>query len=276
MPVSPNYTTSNERVLYNITVTESDINVSNNSSKFRVVVRAWRTNTGYETYGTGTCDVKVGTLSYSEPITPSQKITNAGIVFFDKTFNANHLDDGSYKITITAKININGVLSSNYQGQQFTLTKIPVSAAAITSFNITAGHGNSVGLGDVLTLNWTADASYPVTGYQIQYYRGSSGWKTWYNNYQTTKKNMSIKDSFTSTNININGAGRSVRYRVRAINGSQYSAWKTSNTLVMSGGMDLNVNGAWKLGSTWINVNGQWKRAKRVWIKQNGLWQISK
>jgi hypothetical protein len=60
------------------------------------------------------------------------------------------------------------------------------------------------------------------------------------------------------------------------MNGTLASAWKESNTLVVSGAMDIKVSNAWKTGSVWIKVNGTWKRAKRVWIKVYGAWKQSK
>ena len=270
MAVSGNLTTSNERVLYNITVTESNVNTANNTSDVTVSVKFWRTNTGYETYGTGTCYCQINGTTYTQAITPSQKITNSGIVLFTKKVTIAHNSDGSKTITVQAKINISSVLSSDYQGFNVKLTTIQTAPSGVTSFTISAGYGNYVGLGDTVTLKWSG-ASGKVTGYDIQYSRGNSGWKTW-----KTVTGSTITDSFTSTDINTNGAGCAVKYRIRAVNGSYTSGWKESNTLYITGGMDLKVSSAWKTGSVWINVNGVWKRAKRVWMKVNGQWVNSK
>ena len=126
-----------------------------------------------------------------------------------------------------------------------------------------------VGLGDEIELKWSG-ASGVITGYQLQYSRGNSGWKDF-----KSVTGTSTTDSFNATDIDVNGAGKAVKYRIRALNGSLASAWKESNTLTIMGGMDLKVSNAWKTGSVWINVNGVWKRAKRVWINVNGTWKYS-
>ena len=276
MAVSGNFTTSNERVLYNITVTESNISISGNTSDVTVSVKFWRTNTGYETYGTGTCYCQINGTTYTQAVTSSQKITNSGIVLFSKKVTIPHNSDGSKTIAVNAKINISGVLSSNYQGFNVALTKIVTAPSAPTSFTITAGYGNYVGLGDPVTLKWSG-ASGSITGYEIQYSRGNTGWKSSSSlNVTSASTSGSKTDSFTATDINVNGAGCAVKYRIRAINASYQSAWKESNTLYITGGMDLKVSNAWKTGSVWINVNGVWKRAKRVWMKVNGQWVYSK
>ena len=270
MAVSGNFTTSNERVLYNITVTESNVSTANNSSDITVSVKFWRTNTGYETYGTGTVYCTIDGTQYTAAVSPSQKITNSGIVLFTKKVTIKHNSDGSKSVNVKARINISGVLSSSDQGFNVTLTKISVTPSSISTFTISAGYGNYVGLGDTINLSWSKPSG-TVTGYQLQYSRGNSGWKDW-----KTQTGTSTTDSFTSTDINVNGAGCAVKYRVRAMNGSNTSAWKESNVLYIMGGMDLKVNNAWQTGSVWLNVNGTWRRAKRVWINVNGTWQYSK
>lgn len=270
MAVSGNFVTNNDRVLYNITVTESNVNTANNTSDVTVSVKFWRTNTGYETYGTGTVYCVIDGTTYTAAVTPSQKITNAGIVLFTKKVTILHNSDGSKTINVKARINISGILSSDYQGFNVTLAKISIVPSNISAFRITAGYGNYVGLGDQITLTWSKPSG-TVTGYELQYSRGNSGWKAW-----TTVTGTTIKDSFTATSIAMNGAGCAVKYRVRAVNGSNASAWKESNTLYITGGMDLKIANAWKTGSVWIKVDGVWKRAKRVWIKINGTWQYSK
>ncbi|WP_458397836.1 DUF859 family phage minor structural protein [Anaerotignum sp.] len=270
MAVSGNLSTSNDRVKYNITVTESNVNTANNTSQITVSVKFWRTNTGYETYGTGTCYCTIDGTQYTQAVTSSQKITNAGIVLFKKTVTITHNSDGAKTVNVKAKIALGSVLSSDYQGFNVTLTKINTTPSAVSTFTITAGNGSYVALGDTVTLKWSA-ATGTVTGYELQYSRGNSGWKPY-----KTVTGTSTTDSFTSTDIKVNGAGCAVKYRIRAVNGTLASAWKESNTLYISGGMDIKVSGTWNNGSVWINVAGTWKRAKRIWMKVNGTWQQSK
>ena len=186
----------------------------------------------------------------------------------------NHNSDGTktFSVSISAAIYTYAV---NCTGSaSFTLDKIARNPNAPTSCTITAGQGDYVGLGDTVTIKWSG-ASGVITGYQIRYKRGNSGWKD-YKSVTSTATSGSTTDSFTSTDININGAGKAVQYAVRAMNGSLASGWCYSNTLTISGAMDIKVNGEWKTGSVWIKVNGTWKRAKRVWIKVNGAWKQSK
>lgn len=268
MAVSGNFSTSNEYIKYNITVTESNVNVSKNTSDISISVKVWRTNTGYETYGHGTVYVTVDGTQYTQAVTASQKITSAGIVLFSKKLTITHNSDGSKSVVVRAKID-HSRFDSSWNGFTVALTQINTAPDAPTTFTITAGYGNYVGLGDTINLSWSG-ASGTITGYQLQYSRGNSGWKDW-----KTQTGNSTTDSFTSTDIDVNGAGNKVQYRIRAMNGSYASEWKTSNILTITGGMDLKVGSAWQQGSVWIKVNGSWQRAKRVWIKQGGTWKYS-
>jgi hypothetical protein len=205
-------------------------------------------------------------------LNPNQ--TNSGSqTLFNVTRTVTHNADGSKTVSATATVNTGGSSGTIKETASKVLTKIARNPSAPTSFTITAGHGNYVGLGDKITMKWSG-ATGVITGYEIQYSRGNSGWKSYsgFNNVTGT----SLTDSFTVTDINQTGAGKAVKYRIRAKNGSLTSEWKESNTLYMSGELDLKVNGTWKTGTTWIKVNGTWKRAKRVWIKVNGAWKESK
>jgi hypothetical protein len=189
------------------------------------------------------------------------------------TLTINHNSDGSksFSVSVSAAIYTTAV---NCTGSgSFTLDKIPRTPSAPTSCSITAGNGNQVGLGETVTIKWSG-ASGVITGYDIQYSRGNSGWKD-YKSISSSATSGSTTDSFTATTIGTNGAGCAVQYRIRAKNGTLTSGWKTSNILYISGGAELKVSGAWKTGSVWIKINGTWKRARRVWIKVNGAWKQS-
>lgn len=186
-----------------------------------------------------------------------------------------HASDGSKSFTVKVEAAIYTYAVNCTGSKSFTLDKIARNPSAPTKFSISAGYGNYVGLGDKVTLSWSG-ASGVITGYEIQYQRGNSGWQSSSSlNVTSTATSGSKTDSFTSTDIGLHGAGCAVKYRIRAMNGSLASAWKESNTLYMLGGMELKVNGAWKTGSVWIKVDGTWKRAKRIWIKVNGNWKYS-
>lgn len=125
MATSSNFNTSNQYVKYRIVVTEGNYNILTNSSPVNVKVQAWRTNTGYTTYGSGTCYCKINGGSYSQNITSSQKITyNSYTEIFNRTIDIPHNEDGSKTINVSAYIS-HDVFSSNEQGFDVVLTTIP-------------------------------------------------------------------------------------------------------------------------------------------------------
>lgn len=192
------------------------------------------------------------------------------------TFTVPHNADGTKTVAISCTCWVEATLRGTYYAKvtasgNANLDTIARSPNPVTTFNITAGSGNYVGLGDTITLAWSG-ASGTITGYELQYSYGNSGWQSW-----KTVTGTSTTVSFAGrTDINQTGAGKAIKYRVRAVNGTFTSAWKESNTLYMVGGMDLKVGSTWQNGTVWIKVNNEWQRAKRVWIKINGTWQYSK
>ena len=247
----------------------STANTAANTSTVTVKITASKSSSSTaDTYGVFNASATVGGVTQNVgnqtfTLSPSQTLQ-----LLSKTFTVPHNADGSKSVTISA--NVGGNVMYGNGSATVTLDKISVTPSSISTFTISAGYGNYVGLGDTINLSWSKPSG-TVTGYQLQYSRGNSGWKDW-----KTVTGTSTTDSFTSTDINVNGAGCAVKYRVRAMNGSNASAWKESNVLYIMGGMDLKVSNAWKTGSVWINVNGTWKRAKRVWMNVNGTWKYSK
>ena len=268
MATSSTFSTDNQYIKYNIVATESNVNASENTSKVNVQVKCWRTNTGYTTTGTGTVTCTINGTKYTASITNSQKITSSAIVLFNKTVTIKHSSDGSKTIYISASIK-HSRFESGTNGFNVKLTTINTAPSAPTSFSIDASYGKYYRLGDTINLSWSG-ASGTITGYEIQYSRGSSGWKA-----LKTVTGKSTTDKITTTDITQTGAGKKVYYRVRALNGSYKSAWKESNKLTVLGGMKINVNGTWKDGTVWINVNGTWKRAKCVWLNVNNTYKLS-
>lgn len=125
MATSKAFATSNARVKYTITIKRNSQSVSGNYSNVTVSVRFYRTNTGYTTYGTGTVYCKINGTTYSVGVTPSQKITSAGIVLFSKTLNINHNSDGTKTLACSAWISHNAPLTSNEQSYSQKLATIP-------------------------------------------------------------------------------------------------------------------------------------------------------
>lgn len=145
------FSTDNQYIKYRIVVTENSTSVASNSSNVTIKVQAWRTNTGYETYGTGTCFVTIDGKGYSQAITTSQKITyNSYTTLFTKTIDIAHNANGTKAIYASAYIT-HSRFSSSSQGFSVSLTNIPRYGAvtSATDFsdeeNPTIGYDNSAG-----------------------------------------------------------------------------------------------------------------------------------
>lgn len=165
MATSGAMSTSNDRVKYKITITQNSQDVNNNTSNVTVSVRFYRTNTGYTTYGSGTVYCKINGTTYSASVTPSQKITNSGIVLFTKTLNITHNADGTKTLTASAWISLNTPLTSSEQSYSQALTTIPRATTPTLS-------ASSVALGSSVTINLPrASSSFTHT---VTYKLGSS------------------------------------------------------------------------------------------------------
>ncbi len=159
------FSTSNQYIKYRIEVTQNSQSVTNNKSNVTVKVWIYRTNTGYTTYGSGTCYCKINGTTYSASITSSQKITNSGIYLFSKTLDIPHGSDGRKDLYCSAWIKHDRVTSSE-QGFTTTLTTIPrkSSIASITGGTI----------GGSMTVNINRASSSFTTTVWVQL--GGSGW----------------------------------------------------------------------------------------------------
>lgn len=259
---------------------ETAVNTSANTSTVKVTARLV-IDSGYSVISSITKNISItvdGKTSSGTCVIGTLRGSTSKDLF-SAIFTVPHASNGTKTAAISCVFEFNVNLSGVYYGTQTAsgnavLTAIARTPSAPTACTISAGYGNYIGLGDTVTIKWSG-ASGVITGYELQYSRGNSGWKT-YKSISSSATSGSTTDSFTATDINVNGAGKAVKYRVRAVNGSLTSAWKESNALTITGGMDLKVSNSWKTGSVWIKVNGTWKRAKRVWIKVNGTWQYSK
>lgn len=137
MATSSSFSTDNKYIKYRIIVTENSTNVANNTSNVTVKVQVWRTNTGYETYGTGNCYVTIDGVNYSQAITTSQKFTyNSYTEVFNRTLNITHNQNGSKTIYVSSYIN-HSRFDSNSQGFNVNLTNIPRGATITNAPNFT-------------------------------------------------------------------------------------------------------------------------------------------
>lgn len=138
--------TSNQYINYTISIVENSISIENNTSNVTVSVRFYRTNSGYETYGSGTVYCTIDGSDYSASVTASQKITSSGIVLFTKTLDISHDSDGSKTLYVRAYISHSQVTSSS-QLYGLVLSTIPRTSS------ISVGNGT---LGSAMTI--TADS----------------------------------------------------------------------------------------------------------------------
>lgn len=137
MATSSNFSTDNQYIKYRIVVTENSTNIANNTSNVTVKVQVWRTNTGYETYGTGTCFVNIDGTTYTQAITTSQRFTyNSYTEVFSRTLNITHNDNGTKALYVSSYIN-HSRFDSTSQGFTVNLTNIPRYATITSAPNFT-------------------------------------------------------------------------------------------------------------------------------------------
>lgn len=145
MGASADFSTTNRYIKYGIVVNQNSQSVTNNTSNMTVSVTFWRTNEGYTTYGTGTVYCRINGTLYSASVTPSDKITSAGITLFTKTLDIPHNSDGTKTLTVSAWIS-HSQFSSNEQSYSQILTMIPRASTITAPTSITIGQGANITL----------------------------------------------------------------------------------------------------------------------------------
>lgn len=151
MGTSAAMSTTNDRIKYQITITQNNQSVANNTSNVTVSVRFYRTNTGYTTYGTGTVYCTINGTQYTQSVTSADKITSSGIVLFTKTLNITHNADGSKTLATSARIS-HQQFSSSSQSYSQTLTTIPRATTPTLS-------ASSVNMGASITVTMNRASS---------------------------------------------------------------------------------------------------------------------
>ena len=215
MAVSSAMTTDNVYVKYTISVTQNSQNVTNNASNVTVSVRFYRTNTGYTTYGTGTVYCKINGTKYSASVTPSDKITNSGIVLFSKTLNIPHNADGSKSLTCSAWIDHNALLSEEQSYTQ-TLTTIP-RKSTISDVSASALGSQSTITVTQQSASFTHSLKY-TCGTASGYITSSGGTSSTESKYSTTTIKWTPPASLASQNTK--GTSLTVKLTLTTYNGS--------------------------------------------------------
>lgn len=154
MATSGALSTSNQFIKYKITITEkerTDTQLVNNKTPVDVSVKFYRTNTGYTSYGTGKVYCRIDGKLYSADVTPSQKITNSGIVLFSKSnIEITHSDDGTKTLSVSAWIEHNVVTSSE---QSYSQKLSTIARASQPSCVTWPEHTQNVGeFGDTIAI----------------------------------------------------------------------------------------------------------------------------
>jgi len=191
MATSSNFSTSNQYIKYRIIVDENSTSIANNTSNVTVRVQVWRTNSGYTSYGTGTCYCTINGSNYSQSITTSQKFTyNSYTEVFNRNLNISHNADGSKTIYVSAYIS-HSVFSSSSQGFNVTLSNIPRYA--------TSNQSLSSKTETTITMNWSSDNTVDYIWYSSN---NGSSW-TGLNVADGTGGSYTISGLSANTNYNI-------------------------------------------------------------------------
>ena len=140
-----NFGTSNKYIAYSVNSQETQVDTNNNKSILTVWIDAWRTNSGYTTYGSGTVYARINGGVYSAGISTSQKITSTPIRLGTWTVEIYHNDDGTKSVGVSGWIN-HSQFNSGEQGYTHTLTTI----ARATQPNVSK---NNPTLGTAITIN---------------------------------------------------------------------------------------------------------------------------
>ncbi len=209
--------TSNQYVKYKITITQNWQDVSSNTTNVTVKVNFHRTNSSYQTYGTGVCYCKIDGTTYSASVLPSQKITSSGIDLFTKTIAIYHNGNGSKYLDTSAWISLDTPLTSSEQWYGEWLPTIPrASQPSLSSSSVTMGNSVTV---------YTNRASSSFT--HVLYYQLSGGGWNWIVSNVGTSYNWTIPLNFAN-NVP-NGTGLSVTMICETYNGSTYIGVKSVN-----------------------------------------------
>lgn len=137
MAVSSALSTSNQYIKYKIYVNSVSQDIAANKTRVEVKVEFYRTNS-YESWGSGTVYCKIDGTTYSASVSPSQRITSAGIVLFSRTQDISHGSDGKKTLSVSAWIS-HDVVTSSEQGFSVTLTTIP-RASSLDSFTCSTSY----------------------------------------------------------------------------------------------------------------------------------------
>lgn len=238
MATSNTFNTDNTYIKYRIIVAENSYSVANNTSNVTVKVQAWRTNSGYETYGTGTCYVNIDGTTYSQTISSSQKITyNSYTQLFSKSLTINHDANGSKALYVSSYID-HSRFDSTSQGFTVNLTNIPRGATITNAPNFndtqnpTITYSNSAG-NSVTSLQ--ACISLTGSNDDISYKNIPINGTSYTFNLTEAERNV-LRQATTTSNT------RTVYFYIKTvINGSTFYTNKAVNLTIVNANPTFNV-----------------------------------
>lgn len=252
MATSSNFNTSNQYIKYRIIVTENSYSIANNTSNVTIKVQVWRTNSGYETYGNGTCYVNCDGVDYSQSISSSQKFTyNSYTQVFSKTLTINHNANGSKSIYVSSYID-HSRFNSTSQGFTVNLTNIPRQATITNAPNFndtqnpTITYSNSAG-----SSASSLQACISLTGSNSDIaYRDISKTGTSYTFNLTEAERNVLRQATTTSN------SRTVYFYIKTvINGSTFYTNKAVTLSIVNANPTFNVSYL-DTNSTTTNITG--------------------
>lgn len=200
-------------------LTVNSQSIANNTSNVTVKAFFWRNNSWQgDTYGTGTCYVKINGTEYSQAITPSQSVKQAGIYLFSKTLNITHNSDGTKTLPLELRAT-HEMFPVSTKTWSPTLTTIPrASTFTLSSSNVNAGSSTT------LTIT-RASSSFTHKAYLV------FGSKTW-----TIGTSIGTSVAYTIPNETMNQIPSAVKgtgtIRVETYNGSTKLGEKTASITI--------------------------------------------
>lgn len=201
---SSEFSTSNQYIKYKIYITQNSQSVSGNSSNVTVKVKFYRTNSGYTTYGTGTLKVTVDGSVYNESISPSDKITEAGIYLFNRTFTIYHGSNGSKTLTVKSQMD-HAMFTSSENSFSQALTNIPRKSTLSVS-------NGTLGTSQTLTVTRQSNSFTHTITYKCGSASGTVCTKS-----SSTSINFTPPTSLSSQNTT--GTTVSITYTITTYNG---------------------------------------------------------
>lgn len=203
---SSTMSTTNQYIKYRIRLVTGTQSITGNYTPVTVSIQAWRTNTGFTTYGSGTAYCTIDGTQYSASISSGQRISyNSYTTLFTRSMNISHNSAGAKTLAMSAYISHSQFRSSS-QSWNRTLPTIP-RYAKINSFTITDITGIQ------FKINYSVDRATNAAQYRIN----SGSWITIPSNGIITGRspgtsyNVQIRVRNSASNLWTNSTTRTVR-----------------------------------------------------------------